>query len=332
MMNCVKYYTCGTGIIIYLSDIIPYIPNGVKSTESLKFNGEFREFTKLNGGWYHVPLNENLTSILKYSNQKGSISSWVLRDASYASEKIPLSFTQAEVDAYMDDDGEYIWRNNQSIQSMYTSVTSPNEVVYIDVLKNRSLEFIGHIEGDVHNPISEKYKLHGEGSYSDSVKLTDLVDIIHYREIDKILVPLYALHTKPCSISAATSYNIIRTFVKDHIDHNHAIIKSDYDFCFSVEKIIYTKTTEWDIGLSKTPMNKRPKFSRNLDSVYKTKKIFDISPKGYEKYPVAKPFTGESLEDLHNNIKSYLNELIATINKPMVACECCGGHGYVVKD
>lgn len=50
----------------------------------------------------------------------------------------------------------------------------------------------------------------------------------------------------------------------------------------------------------------------------------------YKGYTPIDGFEAESLQELHNNIKEYLEELIGMINEPLSECEHCNGYGHVL--
>lgn len=59
--------------------------------------------------------------------------------------------------------------------------------------------------------------------------------------------------------------------------------------------------------------------SKNID-------VFEMAPKPYQTYPVVVPFSGESVEDLNKNIKTFLEDLMLKINMKIIECPKC--HGY----
>lgn len=50
----------------------------------------------------------------------------------------------------------------------------------------------------------------------------------------------------------------------------------------------------------------------------------------YENHTVIDGFKWESLQDLIDNIKHYLDELMEVINSDMSECEHCNGTGHVI--
>lgn len=160
----------------------------------------------------------------------------------------------------------------------------------------------------------------------------DLSKIATYSEIEKILVPDIAIHNRPCSIDADTTYKIIRNHVNDNIEGKYARVTSNYDFCFTVKKRIrvepYTYKTEVKKGNGRSYA--RPRFNTHKVE-FREVEIFEMCPsKPYQKYTPIIGFKGENLADLAENIKLYLDELMEVINAPVHECPHCDGRGSVV--
>jgi hypothetical protein len=54
-----------------------------------------------------------------------------------------------------------------------------------------------------------------------------------------------------------------------------------------------------------------------------------VCPSPRDGYTIVTPFKGNSLQDLKNNIDTYLTSLITEINKPLVDCPHCKGLGVI---
>ena len=157
-------------------------------------------------------------------------------------------------------------------------------------------------------------------------------DNIHHQLIDQLLFPQPLLQERPCELSPTDSYRIIREYVKQHIDFNVARITSDYDFCFTVTKIIpLSETITFTVDVNNSYFQKRkrkPKYEQRFRSRREVT-IFEAAPKPYQKYPVVSGFRGETQDDLRENIETYLVDLIAFINKPVTDCPHCKGLGVI---
>lgn len=149
---------------------------------------------------------------------------------------------------------------------------------------------------------------------------------VKHRIVDRIETHPALLQDRKCLLSREDSYAIIREHVKNHIDKRCARVTSDYDFCFTVKKIVKTEPTAYERCLN--PTAKKLRYVTD----YRTHRevvALEIAPKKYEKYPVVEPFRGENQADLKANIDRYLSDLIAEINRPVSDCPHCKGAGVV---
>ncbi|PAD70600.1 hypothetical protein CHH83_02015 [Bacillus sp. 7586-K] len=150
-----------------------------------------------------------------------------------------------------------------------------------------------------------------------------------YNLLDRIQTHPVLLPTKPCSLSREESYRIIRNHVKANIDPKYAAITSDYDFCFTVvKKIELYKPKQYEVNINQGTRRK-PKYQTRFNT-NRTVTVFETAPKPYQNYSVCEPFTGKNVEDLNNNIKLFLDELMEKINEPFVECPHCKGNGVVL--
>lgn len=145
-----------------------------------------------------------------------------------------------------------------------------------------------------------------------------------YSLLDRIQTPAVLLPTKPCRLSKEDSYKIIREHIKRNIDHEWAKVTSDHDFCLTVSKLIKHEPIKYfvDVGKRKPKYQERYRSQRTLD-------IYRSTPSKYQGYPDVVEFEGKNEEDLMNNIKVYLDDLMKEINEPLIECECCKGLGVI---
>jgi hypothetical protein len=155
-------------------------------------------------------------------------------------------------------------------------------------------------------------------------------DYAQHQIIDKIVFPSILLPTRPCKLSSYESYQIIRNHIKDNIDGKYAEITSDFDFCLTVSKRI--TLTEPLSYVQDVSMTKKPKLVTRYQHRRQVK-VYEIAPvrngEVYKGYPACPEFEGANYRELEVNIKSYCDEIIAEINKPLVDCPCCAGAGVV---
>lgn len=147
------------------------------------------------------------------------------------------------------------------------------------------------------------------------------------RLIDELCTNRLLLLEKECFIEGRELYRIVRNYVKQNINPKYATITSDYNFCFTVEKIIELSNPIARIintGTKRKPITK-------IDYT-KTKRVivFEAAPEPYNNYPVLEGISANSYEELEKKIEDYLKDIIDEINKPLQECACCKGTGVVI--
>lgn len=287
-----------------------------------------------NSFWYFIEGEKEIVSYKEKGYDRTILKGYELSDPSmFIEHKIPLTLSLEDVESDYDEDGDLFWNKHASIRSLYKEVRETVKGEYKEL--PFEAECFGVVEGDISEPLKTTFNVIQEGCWGKKdVKAVSIDSIAHYSELDKILTPEFAIHNKPCFLTSKQTYDIVRTFVKDNIDPKQAIITSDYDFCFTVKKKVTVKP--W---IKKTEITKRnghsyatPKFkTQTVD--HKQVEIFEMTheQKGYQNYTIIKGFKGHNLENLVENIKAYLEDLIAYINAPVSECECCQGTGHIVK-
>jgi hypothetical protein len=259
---------------------------------------------------------------------------WELVNPEDVSLGIPLTLTPEQADEYYDDDDyTYSLGSNSEYQrfsSMYT-----RKYDYQDgELGNIEFEIVNTQEvsvSDVDNFKDMKIATHiNKSTKAEAVQ--NLSSLVTYSDIEQLLVHPLAIHNRPCSVSKDTTYNIVRNYIKQNINPHHARITSDYDFCFTVKKLVHIKPIE--IKREHKKANGRsyatPKFTYSTKQ-HKELDLFEMCPaKKYGGYTPIDGFNGENLEDLAENIKLYLDELMEVINTPVHECVHCNGVGTTV--
>ena len=136
-----------------------------------------------------------------------------------------------------------------------------------------------------------------------------------------------ALHSeRPCTISGAELYKILRKEVQIKLDRNYARITSDYDFCLGVEKIIPQEKQSYQVDVGK----RRPKYETRY-TTSRSVKVLELCPTPRDGYEVVKPILGENQKDLESKVEKYISNIIEELNKPLINCECCKGMGVIDK-
>lgn len=175
------------------------------------------------------------------------------------------------------------------------------------------------------------YKATKNINFEDRVYTITNADIEHSM-LDKIIIPDVLLTNRPCRFTSKQMYDITRQYVKEHIDSKMARITSDYDFCFTVKKIVpllEPKEIAYSHIFARTK-RERTKIHYRTASV----KEFDIlsmthDQENYKGYTAIEGIFANSESELKKKIDLWLESLIEIINKPLCQCEHCKGTGYV---
>ncbi len=281
------------------------------------FDGEKAE-KSFHPSWLKIkktPTKIELPQPPKKVNQR-----FELIDKDLASNKIPSVLKREEVAYYDEDELEWTWHEKYStLESLYRYAEDEelqeNEIVDFEIKECIEFDNIEEFKGF---------------SYPTSPKSNVTDKNIKHQLIDEIVFPSIVLHERPCSISSVDAYNIIRQHVKNHIDGRYAKITSDYDFCFTVKKIIPLSAKEMyqvNVGKKKEKLETRYRDSREIQ-------VFEMTndKDNYKGYTAVKGFTGKNSKDLQKNIDTYLENLINEINSPLVDCKHCCGKGVVLNN
>jgi hypothetical protein len=154
---------------------------------------------------------------------------------------------------------------------------------------------------------------------------------INHQLFDKLIFPEIMLHSRPCSISSHDLYCLVRQYIRENIDTKVAKITSDYDFCFTVQKVvplIEPENVTYQNIFARTK-KERNKIHYSVKS-FKEFEIFNMThdQSKYEDYRVIQPIFADNEEELKNKIDEFLQNLIEIINKPLELCPYCNGTGY----
>jgi len=279
-------------------------------------------------------LADNLI-VKKKVNSKKVVTGYRIINPALVSDKIP-EYINGSLMSTKYLNGENVWVGPYGdIMSLYSAETmmtpedwEVDEIV--EFIKIRDLKIDNYEKPEeVKVDILEERKYDGPTN-----KIVDFSSVVVYDDLVKLSTPEFMWHTKPCAVPSPIVYSIIRNYIKEKIDRKYARIASDYDFCFSVVKIVSVKPYNYS-KQKYTPRGnsyKPPKYTSVLVDK-KELKIFDMTHTGtnYSGYvPVAHWF-GDNLQDLIDNMKAYLDDLINTINEPVTYCTHCDGTGHINK-
>jgi len=298
-----------------------FISNGYYSTQlksSYKFDGVEPKET-FNNQWAFVPTLENCTFI---NQEKNTLTGYKLKENVLPTDEMPKELQELEY-----DDSRYAFYD--SVYQTTPAFEEPCEVISEVLLECPEIENVKDFTYKVRNA---RYPNSQEGRNITTYSVIN-------QELDKIIFPAPVLSVKPSKLSSVDSYEIIRNYVKDNIDPKVAVITSDYEFCFTVQKRIPLSEKEkytYDANLNFFGGRKRkPKMVTDY-KVERKVTCFECAPHlgrdgVYKGYTPCVEFEGESWEDLEKNINSYLEELIKEINKPLVDCDKCKGCGVLAQ-
>ena len=215
----------------------------------------------------------------------------------------------------------------ESIIGLYKYQEDKQDDIEVDV--EYEIEEILQIE-NFETPHKMDYSVIKKKGYEKIVGKITNNDIKH-QFLDKIIFPSIVWPLYPCSISSQNLYSIIRNHIKENIDLKVSKITSDYDFCFTVKKIIPLIEP---IKFSYKNFFASTKKQRNKThygvAEYKEVEVFEMTHTGvnYKSYTPIKELFADNENDLKSKIDELLDGIMATINKPLVQCPNCNGTGY----
>ena len=311
---------------VYLSDC----PKGYQSTwlPNYNFDGEqcrptFHKDWVLVGG-----MPNKITKKVTHGNINYRLE---LIDKSFLSDKVPAVLIREEVCQY--EDCEWIWNEeHKHLYSLYElksdSVPDTEEEVEFEI------EVIAEIEKIMN--VDFNFNVNKTQWASDGLRVIS-ADNVKHQILDKIIFPEILLPMKPCSFSSDDTYKIVRQYVKENINPKVVKITSDYDFCFTVKKIIPLSSHEkYTVDTNNSIFDKRKRKPKYQTRYRKNREaeIFEMTPasKGYQGYTVIQGVRAKNHEDLKEKMDFYLKSLIEFINQPVSDCPHCNGDGVIIQN
>lgn len=333
----IAYYKTSVGL--FVRNMWGYQYNGASSFSSYKFDGVIYSDTSLVAGRTFLPMI-GVHSINKVERKKAASHvhiGYKIKDGVPEHIKAGLKpfYTVEESGLVIDDVGD---RQFSPEFSMICGMYDAEYTVTPETWEELDVEFVllgEYVVEDWQQPEKMAVKLYKENGWGCNGALADEVDlstIVCYDDIEKILTPEFLMHKRPCVLKAAQVYKIIRAHIKENINPSSAEITSDYDFCFTVKRKIHHKpvTKSQEIKKNNGRSYATPKF-KSTTVTYKTEELFEMAPKPYQNYTVVQDWKADSLEDMKEQIRLYLDMLMDEINKDVELCPCCNGVGSVVK-
>lgn len=264
--------------------------------DCLYFDGEQPKNT-FKKDWFEI---KNVpTKIQKKRTERKVNQRYELKEGFNETELTPKVINKS----YIDDDSEYY-----EVKGLYNYKYETEEAGFEDV--EFEIHLIEELEGEFEITTSQ---------YSPQ-----------YNLLDRIQTHSILLELKPCKLTKEETYKIIRSHVKANINPKYAKVSSDYDFCFTVEKVLELHEPEtYFVDVNAGYSRRKPKHEKRYKTS-RTMKVYEAAPKSYQNYPLVKEFEGKNLEDLKNNVAIFLDNLMEQINEPIKDCEACKGRGVIV--
>lgn len=245
---------------------------------------------------------------------------YVLKDAEMETKALPMEIPYDEMDDEYDD--------RYNLYELRYDVQKGE----LRVLDNVDIQVVCEV-GNFELPPVINYKTTQEINFKDREIVITNVDIKH-QMLNRLIIPEIMIHNYPCSVSSVQMYHIVRQHIKDNINNEYAKITSDYDFCFTVKKIVplHTHGNYTYQNIFTRTKKERSKVHHGV-AKYNEFEIFEMTHTGknYSGYTPIQPITANSQQELKDKIDNYLEELMAYINEPLIECEHCKGMGYVNK-
>lgn len=241
-----------------------------------------------------------------------------LRDINLASEKVPYVILRT-------DEGEY---STDVIDNLYS------------YKYEREPDYLEDVDCEIEEVLSvDNFTFPSQIQY-DAIKKHDFKDILYkitnadvkHQLLDKIIYHPVMLHKFPCKFSSKQMYDITRQYILSHIDKEVATISSNYDFCFVVEKIIplvEPETITYQNICARTK-RERNKIHTKIKK-FNTVKIFEMTnaSENYRSYPVIPEIFANNEEELKQKVDTWLDNVMAIINKNLCTCPQCNGSGFI---
>lgn len=283
----------------------------------LFFDGKKAEGTYY-PNWYYIeqyPTSIQIEKSGEIVNRR-----YELRDESLESDKWPKIILNVDADNYDEDilDALYSYKYDKE----------PN------YLEDVACDIQVVCEIDNYNfPPKINYEAIHKKNW-DTLNYTVTNADVQHQMLDKIIFPAVLLHETPCKFTSKQMYDITRQYILDHIDNSVAKIASNYDFCFTVKKIIpmiEPETIHYQNIFASTK-RERSKIHTTVKK-FEEKEIFEMTHdrERYKGYSVIPEMCAGSEAELKEKVDTWLEGLMEIINKPLCQCPQCKGTGYIDK-
>ena len=227
------------------------------------------------------------------------------------------------------EDYSWIFKDEFShLRSLYKEVSDPQsnvmEEVKFEIVAQVKIDEVDEYKGFSFPVYKGNWKSDGEAEITEK-------DAAH-QLLDRLAFPDLILPTRPCKLTSKQTYDIIRKHVVENIDGKYAKVTSDYDFCFTVKKVIpLAEQVEYTVDVNAFYPRRKPKYQKRYQDTREVE-IFEMTSAEhkYKGYTVIEPFVGNNEEELGENIRKYLKGLMDYINEPLKECKHCNGKGVIL--
>ena len=316
----IKYYSTNVGVIFQVHSNTWYSGDILKNSCDFIDNIHVDSIQNLNKGWYKI--DSLPCSIKKKVKAKKVMIGHELKSPSLVSDKVPAFLTLEQLPYVEDDNEDYYGFSGEYKEIAYLYIPKYEEQP--EKLEEVPFELVhlGDIEVSNYTYPEKILIKQVSGNFGGKVQTVDLSDIVRYEDLYELLTPSFLVHNCPCYLSSEQMFKIVRHYVKENINPRVAEITSDYDFCFTVKKVLMKEPSV--VLKQKKPQRELFEIFEMTWSGYGGKKM------GYSGYTPIAELKADSLEDMKNKLEDYLKNLIEKINEEVEQCKCCKGTGHIV--
>ena len=198
--------------------------------KNLYFNGNKPKQT-FTEKWFQIEKPKNNKLIIEKEERGEKINQrYVIKDKEFISNKLPEIIKYEDREKYYDENYE----EYKILNDFYNYEYDEKEPY------KQNVDFNAKVLCEIENykfPLDFEYEGIRRWNYREN-PYTIKRDSINHQEIDKIIFPEILLVNRPCCLTSKQMYDITRQYIKQNIDNSIAKITSDYDFCFTVKKIV----------------------------------------------------------------------------------------------